>query len=305
MSDPIKAGIIGCDTSHVIAFTECFHNEKAKDHVPGVRIVAAYPSFSDDIESSKGRVKEYTDKLREKYGVTITDSIADLVKMVDAVLIESVDGRRHLKELHAVVKAAEPGRLPPVYVDKPFAASLADAKEMVRIIRENKLPCFSTSSLRYLPGIQAFLRDASHGKVMGCDAFSPATLEPTNPGFFWYGIHGVEILYTIMGTGCKDVRCTSTPDVDVAVGIWGDGRVGTMQGRRKPPHDYGAMAYTEKRVVCLIEPHTYVPRVREIAAFFKTRKAPVPIDETLEIMAFIDAALTSSKAGGKEAPLSL
>jgi predicted dehydrogenase len=305
MPEPIKAGIIGCDTSHVIAFTETLNNEKAKDHVPGVRIVAAYPSFSEDIESSKGRVEEYTDKLRKQYRVRITDSIGELVKMVDAVLIESVDGRRHLKELQAVVKAAGHGKLPPVYIDKPFAASLADAKEMVRIIKKDKLPCFSSSSLRYLPVIQAFLRDTSHGKVMGCDAFSPASLEPTNPGFYWYGIHGVEILYAIMGPGCKDVRCTSTRDVDVAVGIWGDGRVGTMQGRRKPPHDYGAMAYAEKRVVCLVEPHTYIPLVREIAEFFKTRKPPVPIDETLEIMAFIDAALESSKAEGKEVPLGL
>lgn len=306
MSDVIKAGIIGCDTSHVPAFTETFNNEKAKEHVPGVKVVAAYPSFSEDIASSKDRVKGYTDSLRDKYGVKITESIDELVKMVDAVFIESVDGRRHLKELQAVVKASDRAKRPPVFIDKPFAASLADAKEMVRLIKAENVPCFSSSSLRYYRNIQAFVKNASHGRVMGCDAFSPATLESTNPGFFWYGVHGVEILYTIMGPGCQSVRCTSTKDVDFAVGLWKDGRVGTMRGRRIPPNEYGAMAYAEKGIVCLTgEKHTYIPLAEQIAEFFRTRKSPVPIEETLEIMAFIDAALTSSKAGGKETPLNL
>ncbi len=301
MAEVIRAGIIGCDTSHVIAFTGIFHDEKHKEHVPGVRVVAAYPSFSGDIGSSRDRVKEYTQQLREKHGVKITESIEEMVPLVDAFLLESVDGRRHLKELKAVAGAGKP-----VYVDKPFSASLADAKEMVRIIREAKLPCFSTSSLRYLPNIQAFLRDPSHGKVMACDAYSPASLEPTNPGFFWYGVHGVEILYTIMGTGCRSVRCTSTKDVDVAVGIWKDGRIGTMQGRRVPPHDYGALAYAEKRIVCLAnEPHSYGGLCKAIAEFFRTRQAPVPIDETLEIMAFIQAALDSATADGRDVALGL
>jgi len=305
MAEPIRAGIIGCDTSHVIAFTEILHNDKHKEHVPGVRIVSAYPSFSEDIESSRGRVKEYTQQLKDKYGVRIAGSIEELVKGCEAILIESVDGRRHLPELRSVIRAVGGDSIPPVYIDKPFAASLTDAREIVRLVREHKVPCFSSSSLRFLPGLQAFLRDASHGRIMGCDAFSPASLEPTNPGFFWYGIHGVEILYTLMGVGCRSVRCTTTKDVDVALGIWKDGRVGTMQGRRKPPHDYGAMAYTEKRVVCLIEPHSYAGLVRAIVEFFQTRKSPVPIEETLEIAAFIQAALDSSKADGADVEIAV
>jgi len=301
MPEPIRAGIIGCDTSHVIAFTRIFHDEKDKEHVPGVRVVAAYPSFSEDIESSKTRVKEYSDQLRDKYQVKIVDSIEALIPMVDAFLLESVDGRRHLKELKAVAKAGKP-----VYVDKPFAASLADAKDMVRIIKEEKLPCFSSSSLRFRKDIQAFVKDSSHGKVMACDAFSPASLEPTNPGLFWYGVHGVEILFTLMGPGCKSVSCHSTKDLDMAVGIWKDGRVGTMRGRRTPPHDYGALSYAEESIACLVgEPHSYMGLCKAIAEFFHTRKPPVPIDETLEIMAFIQAAMESSKAGGKDVAIDL
>jgi len=141
---------------------------------------------------------------------------------------------------------------------------------------------------------------------MACDAFSPASLEPTNPGLFWYGVHGVEILFTLMGPGCKSVSCRSTKDLDMAVGIWKDGRVGTMRGRRTPPHDYGALAYAEKSIACLVgEPHSYAGLCKAIAEFFHTCKPPVPIEETLEIMAFIQAALESSTAGGKDVPIGL
>ena len=97
------------------------------------------------------------------------------------------------------------------------------------------------------------------------------------------------------------MRLALTITLSALVGALGT----TARALPKPPHDYGAMAYAEKRVVCLIEPHSYVGLVKAIAEFFQTRKPPVPIDETLEIMAFIQAALDSSKADGKDVPLNL
>ncbi len=295
----IRAGIIGMDTSHVRAFTELWHKPDAPGHVEGVRVVAAYPSFSPDLpEKSADRVEGYRKVLSETHGVKMAASIAELVEQVDAILIESVDGRRHLPELKAVV-AARGGKDKPVFIDKPFAASLADAKEMARIIRENGMACFSSSSLRFEPNLQKFLLDKAQGKIQGCDAFSGASLEKTNPGFFWYGIHGVEILYTVMGRGCKTVRCSSTPAVDVAVGVWSDGRIGTMRGIREGRAEYGAFVLCEKGYTHVRnEPgsNVYVGLIREITKFFQSRKSPVPIEDTLEICAFCQAAWESSQA---------
>jgi len=302
MADLMRAGIIGCDTSHCLAFTRLFHDEKAPGHVPGVRVAAAYPSFSPDLEASASRVEKYKKELADKWGVKMTGSIDELLDQVDAVLLESVDGRRHLSELRPVAAAGKP-----VYVDKPFAASLADAREMVKLVKRHKLPCFSSSSLRFDSSFARFMADdQARGKVLGCDAFSPAHLEPTNPGFFWYGIHGVEILYTIMGRGCETVQCTSSPDADLAVGVWSDGRLGSMRGIRKGKPDYGAMVLCEKSFTYLRYAGDYYPGlVREIVKFFKSRQPPVPIDETLEICAFIDAAWRSSKSGGEDVKLDL
>jgi hypothetical protein len=298
----IRVGMIGCDTSHAIAFTQLLEKADAAGKTGGVRVVACYPSFSPDIKSSADRVDGYKKQLREQHGVEMVDSIDALLAGVDAVLLESVDGRRHLKELEPVAKAQKP-----VFIDKPFAASLSDAKAMVRLVKEHDVPCFSCSSLRFDSAIAGFVADeAARGKIVGCDAFSPAHLERTNPGLFWYGIHGVEILYTVMGRGCQRVGCTSVPGADFAVGVWSDGRIGTMRGLRDGKADYGASVVCEKVFSRVTASGDFYARlVEQIVKFFQTGKPPFPIDETLEICAFIDAAWRSSQVGGKEVKLDL
>jgi len=308
MGDTIRVGMIGCDTSHCGAFVRRFHDPKAPREIQGLRVVAAYPSFSPDLKSSASRVEQYKKDLAEKHGVRMVGSIEELIDQVDAVLLESVDGRRHLEEFKPLARADKP-----VYIDKPFTASLADAKQIVKLVKEHKVPCFSSSSLRFDSAFAKFLasgrKDKDPGKpteVLGCDAYAPAALEPTNPGFFWYGIHGVEILYTLMGCGCKRVQCTSTPDGDLAVGVWKDGRLGSMRGIRKGPHHYGAVVLHAKGYECLpASGDFYNGLCLAIAEFFKTKQPPFPIEETLEICAFIDAAWRSSQQGGDDMALDL
>ncbi len=298
MAETVHVGMIGMDTSHCGAFASIFHEQLADLNV---RVVAAYPSFSPDLKSSVDRVDEFRKNLADKHGVRMTDSIEALLGMVDAVMIESVDGRRHLAELRAVAHAGKP-----VFVDKPFAAGLADAREMVHLIRRYDLPCWSSSSLRFDSGFSDVVEHPDkYGRIIGCDVHSPAHLEPTNPGLFWYGIHGVEILYTIMGPGCRSVSCTSTPEADVVIGAWSENRLGTLRGIRAGKPGYGATLLSEKQpVTTLTARGDYYPALcREIAAFFRTRKAPVPIEVTLEICAFIDAAMRSAAVEADDIPV--
>lgn len=290
MPDIIRAGMIGLDTSHCGAFAKIF-----SEHPDwGVQVTAAYPSFSPDLESSASRIKQYKKQLADTYKVKIVESIEQMLEAVDVVMIESVDGRRHLKELKAVAASGKP-----TFIDKPFSASLADAKEMVRIIKEHKLPCFSSSSLRYDSAFQEVLvqREKKFGKIIGVDVYSPAKLEPTNPGLFWYGIHGVEILFTLMGRGCKSVSSTATGEAEVNIGIWPGGRLGTLRGIRTGQNGYGATILSEKAPPTSVpmKGDFYAKLVEATVKFFKTKQPPVDIDETLEICAFIDAAMKSSK----------
>ena len=290
----LRIGLIGLDTSHVIAFTKTLNDPSDPNFVPGGRVVAAYKGGSPDLKASSGRIDKFTAELQDKYKVKLVDSIPALCDLVDAILLESVDGRVHLEQARQVFRSKKP-----VFIDKPLAASFADAKEIARLARESGTPWFSSSSLRYAQAYQQARTDDASGKIHGVETYGPASLEPTNPGLFWYGIHAVEGLFTLMGPGCVSVTMTSNDDFDLAVGLWKDGRIGVVKGLRKGKQDYGALVYREKGIFHVpAHDFSYVPLIREIMQFFKTRKPPVAPEETLEIMAFMDAAERSRQQGG-------
>lgn len=290
----LKAGLIGLDTSHAVAFTKLLNDPKAPPEVAGVRVVAAFPGGSPDVPSSRDRVPEYTKTLEEQYGVEIVDSIEAMLDKVDVVFLESVDGRPHLEQAKPVFKARKP-----MFIDKPVAGSLADAVEIFGLAKESGTPVFSSSALRFAPGIAA-MRAGKLGDVAGCDAYSPCELEEHVPDFFWYGVHGVETLFTIMGAGCESVVRTTTPGSDVAVGVWKGGRIGTFRGIRDgAPHDFGATVFGSKGIGQSGGYVGYQPLVAEIVKFFKTGEAPVSPEETLEIFAFMEAADESKRQDGR------
>ena len=295
MSQPLKIGIIGYDTSHVPAFTRLLNDAADPFHVPGGRVVCGLPTYSEDLAASYSRVEGFKQQMEDDLGVETVDSIAALLERVDAVLLESVDGRRHLAEVQPVIAAGVP-----VYVDKPLAADYAEAAEITRLAEAAGCPLFSSSSLRYDANVQAIVDDPELGAVITCDAYSPATLDPTNPGLFWYGVHGVETLYTFMGAGCEWVRCYSSEACDVVVGGWPDGRLATMRGTRAGTHAYGVTVHAENKVAQTGYSKTvplYHQLLKQIIPFLRTGQSPVPAAETLEIMAFMQAALVSAQEG--------
>lgn len=289
IQSPKKIGIIGLDTSHSPAFAKYFNET---DTSRKFQVVAAYPYGSKDIESSVSRIPKYTEEVK-KHGVQIVDSIKKLLDSVDVVLLETNDGRLHKEQALQVINARKP-----LFVDKPVAASMDDVIAIYGEAKKMGVPIFSSSSLRYMKTVQSVRYEDAIGKVIGADTFSPATIEPTHPDLFWYGIHGVEILYTVMGTGCESVTRFNKDNMDVVVGIWKDGRIGTFRGTRDGKHDYGGTAYGSKGNLVLGPFDGYDALSIKIAEFFTTGKSPVEDAETIEIYAFMEAAHQSTKKGG-------
>jgi hypothetical protein len=291
--DMLNIGIIGLDTSHVIAFTKSINTENPKPEFVNCRIVAAYPKGSPDIESSTSRVEGYV-KTLSGMGVEIVPSIEEMLTKVDAVLLETNDGRPHLEQLIPCLKAGKP-----VFIDKPIAGSLSDAIAIFKAAEKFDVPVFSSSSLRFTPNAQALRSGEKIGKITGCDAYSPCSLEETHPDLYWYGIHGVETLFTVMGPGIKSVTRSATPDFDVVTGIWNDKRIGTFRGIRAGGKGYGGTAFGEKGVEQIGGFAGYEPLLMEVVKFFKSGKVPVEAEETLDIYAFMSAADESKRQGGK------
>ncbi|HLR31205.1 MAG TPA: Gfo/Idh/MocA family oxidoreductase, partial [Fodinibius sp.] len=279
-----RVGIIGLDTSHSTAFTEALNDPDVASDLAGFPVVAAYPKGSLEIESSYSRIPEYTEEVKEM-GVEIVDSIDELLGKVDVVMLETNDGNRHLEQALPVFEAGIP-----LFIDKPIAGSLSDAIAIFEASEQYGVPTFCSSSLRYMENAGAIRSGEEIGRVTGADTYSPASLEETHPDLFWYGIHGVEMLFTVMKAGCESVVRVHTDDTDVVVGTWEDGRIGTFRGQRSGGHGYGGRAFGEDGETQIGPYEGYRPLLVEIVEFFRTGKPPVSKEETLEIYAFMEAA---------------
>lgn len=286
-----RVGMIGLDTSHSISFTRLLNATPAIPDFDGYKIVAAYPHGSRDIKVSVDSIPGYTETVK-KFGVEIVGSIEELLQKVDTVVLLTNDGRVHLEQVKPVFQAGKP-----VYIDKPMAASLKDVIEIFELGKQYKVPVFSSSALRFVNNLQE-IEKGKFGKVLGADTYTPAPLEKTHPDLFWYGIHGVEELFTALGVGCKKVVRVHTDSTDFVVGTWKDGRIGAVRGTRTGKHIYGGTVYTENGAIVLDQHEGYTNMLKAIVQFFKTGVVPVNPDETIEMMAFMEAADLSKKRGG-------
>ena len=285
----IRIGMVGLDTSHATSFTAILNEGR----VPGARVVAGVKQFSPDIESSASNVDQYVELLTTKYGLTIYDSIEDMLPHVDGVMVESVDGRPHLAQATPAIKA---GKL--VFVDKPMAASLHDVIEIYRLADQHHTEVWSASNLRYHAGVLA-ASGADVGDLVSVFSHGPAPLEEHHPDLMWYGIHPVEAMFTVMGTGCQTVRRTYTDGTDLITGTWKDGRLGVVMGIRASRGAYSVKVFGTQGIVEHPAGAAYPELLAEVVKFFRTGKPPVDKATTIEIFAFMEAADESKRLGGR------
>jgi len=298
----IRLGAVDFDTSHVVEFAKrLLHKEIAKEQwVEGATLVAACPGSS---AMSPERIPGYKDAMT-KLGVPLVEKPTDLIGRVDGVLIHSLEGGAHLERARPFLEAGIP-----CFIDKPFTCSVADARKIAALSRKHKAPVFTSSSLRYAPELVAFFEQRDKlGPIWGVLSYGPAHLfpqkpegPPRNPGLFHYGIHPAEVLYTLMGPGCQRVTCTHEKNVDVVTGQWKDGRVATLRGLRSGVvGEYGFIAFTEKANRHVVIQTTYIYRelLKQIIRFFQTGKSPVPLEESIELIGFLEAAWRSGANHG-------
>jgi len=291
---PIRVGMIGLDTSHAAAFTKILHDPA---NAYPVRVVAAVPQSSPDIESSVSRIDGYVETLSKEHGVKMFDSIEAMLPEVDVVMVESVDGRPHLAQATPGILAGKP-----TFIDKPLAASLEDAVAIFELAKKHGTPVWSCSNLRYNQGVVK-AATADVGEIAAVISYGPASLEEHHLDLAWYGIHPTEALFTVMGTGCESVSRTHTEGTDVVTGVWKGGKVGTLLGLRASKTAYGVKVFGSKAVIEESAGAGYPELMKEMVAFFQTKKPPVSAEETLEIFAFMAAADESKRRGG--APVAL
>ena len=294
----LRIGLIGLDTSHVTAFTKLLNDPTDPHHVAGGKVAVAWPGEpSMDFKASHSRVEGFTAELRDKHGIRVVGSAEAVAEACDVVFIESVDGRVHLDLFRRVARFKKP-----VFIDKPFAVTSRDAREIVRIAKEQGVQVMSCSSLRYSEKLQASLarKPEEAGAIIGCDACGPMSIEPTQPGFFWYGIHTVEMVNAVMGNGCRRVSVMSNEDFDLLTGVWADGRMATVRGLRKGAWGFGLTLHREKGsefINCYEGRPPYAGMLEAILRTLARGQPEIEPEATLEIIRLIEAANESRQTG--------
>jgi predicted dehydrogenase len=310
---PVRVGILGLDNYQAVAFAQLFNNPKAEGDLAGLKVVAAYPIGSDRLAESRDGLPKWKTQIA-KYGVEMVDSVDELLKRCDAVLLMTLDGREHRKQVEPVLRAGKP-----VYIGRPLAGSLDDALAILQTAEQTKTPCWSSSQHRFSPGFSGMRNHPEVGQVLGCDVYGGCSSDPDTTGHLWTSLHSVETLYAIMGPGVTAVRCTSTPTAELITATWSDGRVGTFRGIKQGKVKYSATVFGDQGVsVAGIYGHGvpvggvvptkdkymgYEGIAIEIAKFFKGGPAPVPAAETIELFTFLAAADASQASGGTEVKL--
>lgn len=289
----LRFGLLDFDTSHAVEFTKRLNQRDIdkEQFVDGGKVVIGCPGES---KLSPERIPGFTEAMK-KLEVPLVEKPTDMIGKVDAMLIEAVDGSVHYERAKPFLEAGIP-----CFVDKPFACSVVDAQKMIDLAAKKKLPLFSSSSLRFAPELVEFVADKKHGKILGTLVYGPASLHERNPGLFHYGIHAVEVLYTLMGPGCEVVTCVSDKGADLVTGHWKDGRIASVRGIRAGTASYGATVFTEKGVSTPTIGTKFIYRelLKQIVSTFTTGKPPIDISITLEIVAFIEAAWKSQNNHG-------
>ncbi len=299
MTNELKIGMVGLDTSHVSAFAQLLMKKDDPFHVPGARITSAVPGGSQAFSLSRNRLAGFTDELRDKYAVRMLESVADFPPDTDAFFLMSVDGRQHLEQLEALAAFGKP-----VFIDKPLACSAKDARAIAALAAAKGIRIASTSSVPLAGGIADLIPQGA--SVHGAEAFGPMALLEDYPSYFWYGVHSAQVLYQIMGAGCSRVRTCHTQNQDVITGVWSDGRIGAIRGCRFEGASFGATAFTSAGVCHALqnqEPPGYALLVKAVLAFIRGSDFPVPLELAVEAMVFLEAAEISRQAGGS--PVSL
>ncbi|MDR0269110.1 Gfo/Idh/MocA family oxidoreductase [Paenibacillus sp.] len=298
-NNQLNIGLIGTDSSHATAFTALLNEKGHEFHVQGGQVTTAYAGGSRDFELSISRVGKFAAELAGRYKVEFWDTPEQVAENSDAILLLAADGRKHRELFERIAAYGKP-----VFIDKPLALSLKEAEKIRQIARENNTMIMSSSSLRYAEALTRELERGEAGAVTGADCYGPMVMEPTQKGYFWYGIHSVEMLYTLMGTGCQYVTAMTTdaPGAEeIIIGEWDGGRVGTARGSRVTGTPFAAVVHREKRHAFVDIDSSpkpfYASLLEQVMRVFKGEAQPLDMSITLEIIRFIEAANESRENG--------
>ncbi|MEI6423487.1 MAG: Gfo/Idh/MocA family oxidoreductase [Lentisphaerota bacterium] len=293
MSKEIKVALIGLDTSHTIEFARRI---QAPDCPPDQKInglkATACLRFSTPFQNEEGL--NTRQKQLEAWGIRVTTDFDDAVKGCDAIMLEINDASYHLEYFK---KCAALGK--PIFLDKPLADNIENGLEIMRLAKENKVNAISASSLRFDAGLINACTEMP--KPVQVNVYGPLGIAPAGSSIVWYGVHAFEMLEKAMGKGSACVTVRGDGLGVVAIVDYPDKKRGIVE-LTKGAWIYGGTLRDSKAAISysVASVNLYANIMKEIEKFFRTGEATFNLEDTVEVMAMLDAAERSLKSGKTE-----
>jgi predicted dehydrogenase len=278
MSVTRRVGLVGIENSHaedIVRYLNAQPHELSAARVSA--IVAGEP--------------DRTAKLTQLGAIeTVVQKSQDLLSSVDALIVTSRDGAEHAAQALPFLEAGIP-----VWVDKPLAASLADAESIVAAAEQSGAALTSSSALRWVPDTTAIVAAmAAIGPLQEIVVSGPADPNSEYGGIFFYGIHAADIAQRLLPGRPDDIEVTALPaGISVRYSL-GTVRVtlellGPDSERRIPfwASASGQQGAVEREILL---PDNYVqPGVNAFVGMLRSGIAPIPYRELVAPIAILES----------------
>jgi len=278
----IRIGLGGVNTSHADAFSRIFNGSDGEGpRLDSERIVAIWGGDSERLEtlSRKHRIE-----------TTVSDP-NDMIGSIDAALVidDTDGGGKHAALARPFIEAGIP-----VYIDKPMTTDYAEAVALFDLAERHDTPVMSCSALRF-----AVELEAARGELERIGRLS--SIVSVGPGdWYYYGVHAVEVLGVVAGTGATWVHRHAMEDRDITVIDYDTGPSAVVETLRDAAYvfhltAYGADGWTSVEVVDFNG--FYTNTMREVVRMVETGTSPLGREQTLEVLAILEAGNRSAAAG--------
>ena len=196
MSDTRRVGLVGIENSHAEDIVRYLNGQPRELAAARVSAIVAGEPDRTEMLTRLGAIE------------TVVPNSQDLLSAVDALIVTSRDGAEHAAHALPFLEAGIP-----VWVDKPLAASLADAERMVAAAERSGAALTSSSALRWVPDTTAVVAAmAAIGPLQEIVVSGPADPNSEYSGIFFYGIHAADIAQRLFPGRPDDIEVTVVPD---------------------------------------------------------------------------------------------
>ncbi|WP_404404826.1 Gfo/Idh/MocA family protein [Jeotgalibacillus malaysiensis] len=269
----LKVGIIGLDTSHISPFA------KAINHERDVMISSVFPCTTEDFRFAADKIPDNLSLLKDRYGVKQARSLDDLINHSDVIWLETADARYRLSQFMEIADAGKP-----VYINKPLALSLKEADNLLELAEQKHVPVMSSSALRFAKEL-----NADQNNLVSAACFGPIEWQETQNGYFWYGIHLVDMLHGITGAKIKEVSFNGYDNQHKFHLKDTEGRTHFVTFHQDNYQFEATVNYPDDKCHTVIGSNLFDGLIERLIEFTKSGKSPLSHDQMLDTIRITEA----------------